>query len=143
MNINTIEIYLKTRLDLNETIINHLAVTLYEANKGTGSKILYKRTTDNIYTTNKRINVWGFLVKHYTQCRCCGKWYTQNLTNDFGGSSIFIIFSNRLGRDIRFPICHECTLDSNSATIVENKVQHFDYIGNFNDLIPKEKHIKA
>ena len=66
-------------------------------------------------------------ITNKNQCACCGDWFTENLTPDMFGTSIFTLYCYNFGHDVDFAICAPCTLEGDKvAQILSDCMEAFD-----------------
>jgi len=111
-SIQQIEAYLNKRLSLPLEIINFLASEIYIRNHTEHNiQIMYRKSDDRIFTNKWDFNLRYILNRHYTQCACCGQWYTENLSGDFLSTSIITVYLSYKGHSKDLHICSPCTLE--------------------------------
>jgi hypothetical protein len=113
--------YLDSRLNLPTHILHHLADDVL---KSSPESVYYIKKDNRIwmrYSDNR--NAWGnsvqyWLETNYSQCACCGEWFTENLTPDIFGTSFITLYSYNFGYDVDFYICGPCTLERDRVVII-------------------------
>lgn len=121
--------YLDNRLNLPLHILKELIAKISKVNP---DKIMYYRHSDSLYAKNEStgesvvVYVEAWLRNKYKQCRCCGDWFISNLQAEILPSSEFIIYSQRLGRDVELPACPICTMMADTGETLSECMYAFD-----------------
>lgn len=121
--------YLDNRLNLPLHILQALQAKISRVN---GDKIMYYKFSDELRFKNSEtkesimVHVETWLRNNYTQCRCCGDWYKPNFTAEVLPSSVYVIYSQRLGRDVELPVCPLCTLMDDTGEVLSDCMYAFD-----------------